>query len=105
MLRLEDIIKESLPVPPLPEGITERIMARARDNLTEKLERPLYWWPIKWVHGLSAPMKVAAVVSVILALFIGVSTDNLYGLEWFEPLPPSSITSVYISMAYEESMK
>ncbi len=116
MLELEAILKESLPVPPLPEGLTQRIMAEARESLSAKPQRSPHWWPVEWIYGLSAPMKAAAVVAVMLALLIGISidgrwmpvghssgqaTDNLYGLEWFEPSPPSSITSVYISMAYE----
>jgi len=122
--RLEEIqgmdvlLDGSLPVPPVPDGLAARIMAEAqRRQLASAPKRrfsPLAWNPVQWVVDLSAPMRLAAGVTVLLALVAGLSLDgrgvaervarvepgrNLSGLEWFNPTPPGSIASIYVAMA------
>ena len=121
---MDELLQGSLPVPPVPEGLAARIMAEARRRQPTRIpERPASlpaWNPLQWIAELSAPMRLAACATVLLALVVGLSLDgghmtkrnvglrqgkDLYGLEWFAPAPPSSIGSVYIAMAdqlYEE---
>ena len=115
---LDGLLRGSLPVPPVPDGFFARIMgeARRRKRATAVSERrfpPFAWNPLRWLAGLSAPMRIAIFVTVILALVTGLSLDggrvsgrdvssasgkNLYGLEWFDPTPPGSLVSVYLAM-------
>jgi anti-sigma factor RsiW len=115
---LEIMLQGSLPVAPLPGGLAARIMAESRRRqptraTTSRFPSPA-WNPLQWAAGLSVPMRLAACASVILAFLIGLSLDgwqvggrevsaetegNLYGIEWFDPVPPGSIGSAYLAMA------
>lgn len=119
---LEIILRDSLPVPPEPDGLAARIMAEARKRQPasgpfKRRFPPPVWNPLQWVAGLSAPMRIAACATALLALTAGLSLNggqisgrnvnietekNLYGLEWFGPAPAGSIGSVYIAMADED---
>ncbi len=128
--RLEEIrgigvrLQGTLPVPPVPDGLAVQIMAEARKRQpTGTPERPLplpAWNPLEWIAELSAPMRIAACVTFLLALVAGLSLDgrgvtgrdvhiepgrNLSGLEWFDSAPPGSIASIYVAMADEEDGK
>ena len=121
--RLEEIRKidllfqGTLPVPPVPDGLAMRIITKARKRQSVRDLKwrlaSLAWNPFKWVAEFSAAMKLAACITVLLALVLGLSLDgrgvtgrnmyiepekNLYGLEWFDPAPPGSISSAYIAM-------
>ena len=123
--RLDGLLNGALLVPPVPDGFASRVMMEARRKRRPEatLQRPLQpivWNPLRWIAELSAPMRIAACVTMLLAFVIGLSMDggrltrggrnsepgkNLYGFEWFEPAPPGSIGSIYIAMttqAYEE---
>jgi len=122
-MRLEEIrnldvlFQDTLPVPPVPDGLATRIMAEARRRQSVVAHETLQWNPLQWIAKLSAPMQVATCVTVLLAVIVGWSLDggwltggqvstgqenDLYGLEWFEPTLPGSIGSVYIAMADED---
>lgn len=114
---MDALLGGSLSVPPVPTGFAARVMAEARSRrlagAAESRFPPLVRIPLNWVAGLSAPMKIAACVTALVAFAAGWSIDggrmigrdasaeqreNLYGLEWFEPTPPGSIGSVYLAM-------
>ncbi len=114
---LQGVLKDSLLVPPLPDGLSARIMAEARRSRSRCVSEsdPLFpaWNPLLWIAELSASMRVTACATVLLALGAGLFLnggqvtgpemsiepgDTLYGLEWFDPAPPGSISSIYIAM-------
>ncbi len=121
---MDELLQGSLPVPPVPEGLSARIVAGARRRGEAGAPRMRFphpaWNPVQWAFELSASMRFAAAVTVLLALATGfmldgggvggsgVSTEpskDLYGLEWFDPAPPGSIGSIYMAVAdqlYEE---
>ena len=109
---------DDLPVPPVPEGFAARIMAEAKTRLPEtkpkRMLPPVIWDPLRWFAEFSAPMRLAACATVLLACVVGLTMDggflvdeqgqvkgsikNQYGLEWFDPTPPGSVGSVYLAM-------
>jgi len=115
---LEGLLHDSLLVPPLPDGFTDKMMREARRKTQQEAirERPLLpmgWNLLRWFAGLSLTMRAAACVTILLAFGVGLSlnndwlikgkinnesTNSIYGLEWFEPTPPGSIGSVYVSL-------
>lgn len=124
--RLEDIrsldgsLNDTLHVPPVSDGFAARVMREARRMerpaaTPARLFPPMGWNPLRWIAEFSAPMRVAACVTMLLACIVGLTMDggiigdkqgqvigsakNLYGLEWFEPTLPGSIGSIYIAMA------
>lgn len=115
---LEVVLKDSLQVPPVPEGLAVRTMAEARRRQSRLASEsgPLFpaWNPLLWIAELSASMRLTVCTTVLLALAAGLFLndgqmtgpdmrtnpgDTLYGLEWFDPAPPGSISSIYIAMA------
>jgi len=116
---LDEQFRQALPVPPVPDGLTSRIMAGVRARQRTKDTRSTMpfpnWNPLQLIFGLSTPMKLATCAAVFIALVLatffggGIMTGrrsvamqpntNLYGLEWFEPAPPGTISSAYIAMA------
>ncbi len=115
---LERVLKSSLQVPPVPVGLAARTMAEARRRqprlASESDSMFPAWNPLLWIAELSASMRFTVCVTVLLALVAGLFLnggqvtgpgmsiepgDNLYGLEWFDPAPPGSISSIYIAMA------
>jgi len=118
MRGMDELFQGTLPVPPVPEGLTERIMAGARERRSAEIPERRFpswtWNPVPWLAELSVPMRLAAGVTVLVALAAGVYLDgrnslegntlaaratNLYGLEWFAPAPPGSIGSIYLALA------
>ncbi len=108
---------DDLPIPPVPEGFAARVMAEAKTRLPEtkpKWVPPVIWDPLRWFVQFSAPMRLAACATVLLACVVGLTMDggllvdeqgqvkgsvkNQYGLEWFDPTPPGSVGSVYLAM-------
>ena len=107
-----------LPVPPVPEGFAGRVMAEAKTRLPETKPRRILpqviWDPLRWFAEFSAPMRLAALATILLACVVGLtmnggvfvdkqgqvqgSVKNQYGLEWFDPTPPGSVGSVYLAM-------
>lgn len=118
LVSLEGLLKDSLQIPPVPERLIARTMAEARRRqLRPAFEgAPLFpaWNPLLWIAELSASMRLSACATVLLALVGGfflnggqVTTgpdmsiepgENLYGLEWFDPAPPGSISAIYLAM-------
>lgn len=109
---IDELFQGTIPVPHVPDGFAAQIMAEARKRQPTGI--PGRRSPLPWIGGLSAPMRLAACATVLLAVVMGWSLDgkwpaqeglnreqgrNLYGLEWFAPVPPGSIGSFYIAMA------
>ena len=113
-------ILDSLSVPPVPQGLTGRIMAEAQRRRLPLLKerRPLStlaWQPIGWFAALPASMRSAVGAVVILASLLGLFLSkeivlsakphaaiaregDLEGLEWFNPTPPGSVGSAYLTV-------
>ncbi len=116
---LEGVLKNSLQVPPVPKGLAARTMAKARKSRSRLASEnnslfPVCWNPLVWIAELSASMRLTVCATVLSALVAGLFLngglqskpdmsiepgDTLYGLEWFDPAPPGSISSIYIAMA------
>jgi len=121
--RLEEILgtaelfEGTLPAPPVPDGLAARIMAEAHRRQPAGIpggHSPSPTWnPFQWVAGLSTSMKIAACATVLLAIGAGLALGganvtrgnvlieqgiDLHGVEWFAPVPPGSISSIYIAM-------
>ncbi len=120
----DELFQGTLAVPPVPNGLAPRIMAEARRRhplaIPGNSATLPAWNPLRWIAGLSAPMRLAACATVLLALAAGLALDgtnlnrgnppivtekDLYGLEWFAPTPPGSIGSIYLTMAEREPEK
>jgi len=114
---IDEVFQGRLPVPPVPDGFAERVIAEARRRqpmrIPERHSPSPVWNPLQWIAGLLAPMRLAACVTVFLALVAGLSLDgrvvtgqnvfieqgkDLYGLEWFAPVAPGSVGAIYIAM-------
>lgn len=111
----------TLDAPPLPSGLTVRILAEARRRTAlgtpERISvSPGFWPPHRWLQELSVPMRVAACAVVLLAFVLGLTMgrevslfgsprgiapieESLDGFEWFSPTPPLSLGSAYLTMA------
>ncbi len=114
---LEALFQSSLPVPPVPDGLAAQVMDAARGRHSARALKRRFPYPawnlLQRVAGLSASMRIAACAAMLLALITGLSLDggwmtgrgmnsepgkNISGLEWFDPAPPGSISSIYIAM-------
>ena len=112
---------DSLEVPLLPHGFAARVVSEARDRGLPVIQppqplAPLGWWPLRWFGELSAPMRLAACGALLLACLLGMfmskefslrenrqtlvaATEELEGLEWFNPTPPASLGAAYLNLA------
>jgi anti-sigma factor RsiW len=119
-IRQVDDILDGMSVPPLPQGFSARVMAKARKRVVLAKEKkslfPLDWMPLRWFADLTVPMRLAACAMVLLACLLGmfmsrdlslsgspqttvVEVENLDGFEWFSPTPPTSLGSAYLTLA------
>jgi len=122
--KIDELFQGALPIPPVPGRLAPRIMAEARKRQPARTHKGrlahLAWTAFRWIAGLSAPMRLTACATVLLALVAGLSLDgrdvtrqnmlveqgtDLYGLEWFSSVPPGSIGAVYIAMTDEDDRK
>jgi anti-sigma factor (TIGR02949 family) len=115
-----DVLKR-LCVPPLAAGFSARVMAEARRMAPPaKAKRsfsPLEWQPVQWFLDLSFSMRLAACAIILLACFSGMFMSKelslpgnpravaaeagyLEGFEWFSPAPPTSLSSAYLTLAF-----
>lgn len=111
---------DSLKVPAVPSEFAARVMARA--SVQEPFARekkcfsPLEWRPLRWILDLSVPVRAAACTALALACFLGILMSreislsescqsrvsgqaSLDGFEWFNPTPPESLGSAYLTLA------
>lgn len=113
-------ILDSLSIPPVPQGFSDRVMAEAKRRAPDLKERksllPVQRQSFRWLFGdLSVPMRLAACGMVLLACLLGMfmskelsisgnqaasvaEAENLDGFEWFSPTPPSSLGSAYLTL-------
>jgi len=111
---------DEMVVHPIPPGFAGRVMAEASRRKLPKRGNarlhPTWWHSFRWFVGLSAPMRMAALVVVLLACLLGVflsketswperrqeyaaGADAMSGLEWFSATPPDSLGSAYLAYA------
>ena len=115
---LEAVLTGTLPVPPVPDGFTAGVLAAAQNRIRpaaapRRILPSIITAGFRWIAEISAPMRIAACVTVLLAVAAGWSlnggrltgggmrdepNENLYGIEWFDPAPPGSIGSSYIAV-------
>jgi len=114
---LSRILQEDV-APPVPEGFSVRVLARAAR--TERApERPFGWlmYPMAEALGkMTIPMRLAACGTVLAASLVGVlmverispagrthavvvAAQELDGLEWFGSAPPVSVAAAYLAAA------
>lgn len=112
--RLAPVI-HALEVPPVPAGLVDHVMALARTRAICP-QMPVTWSPLEWWRMVSAPLRLAACATVLLAFFIGITIGrdvffsgnrqattagvaSLDGFEWFGQTPPASLGSTYLMLA------
>ena len=108
-------VLQTLSVPPVPAYLADRVIALARVNATRSRE-PFMWIPLKWWQTVSAPVRLAACATVLLAFFLGMTMSReislagsrraaasgeagMEGLEWFSQAPPESLERTYMILA------
>jgi anti-sigma factor RsiW len=114
-------IMDALEVPPVPADLAYHVMARASTRAVRSHEGPVVWSPLAWWRMVSAPLRLAACATVLLAFFLGmmlgregvfVSGHNqvaaagavsVEGFEWFSPTPPASLGSTYLILASNDT--
>jgi len=109
-------LMQTLDVPPVPAGLTDKVMARARTRAFRSHEGPVTWSPLDWWRMVSVPLRLAACATVLLAFFFGVALGrsafvsrgnqtnvagaaSMEGFEWFSQTPPASLGSTYLILA------
>ncbi len=122
--KIGELFRGSLPVPPVPDGLAARITAEARKRKSVyRIKRPSAspsWNPFRWIYAFSWPMRIAVCATVFIAMIAGTfidgkwvfeqnlnikAEDNFYGMEWFNPVPPGSIGSIYIAITDQTHRK
>lgn len=117
-LRRVEGILEVISVPPVPDGLASRVMAKAqkRRSFSEGKGNafwPQQWQPLKWFMAISTPMRLAACGLIVLACMLGalmsqevfvsqkVAADiELSEMKWFDPVPPGSVGSAYLMVTF-----
>lgn len=109
-------VMHTLDVPPIPAGLADKVMERARTISVRSHERPVAWSPLKWWRMGSAPLRLAACATILLAFCLGVALGrgafvyeenktpvpgvaSMDGFEWFSQTPPASLGSTYLMLA------
>ena len=109
-------VMHTLEVPPVPAGLADYVMARARTRAVRSHEGPVTWSPLEWWRMVSVPLRLAACATVLLAFFLGVALGrgvlvfgnnqttvagaaSMEGFEWFSQTPPASLGSTYLMLA------
>ena len=121
---LEDLrrlapVMHALEVPPVPTGLADHVMARARTRTVRSHEGPVTWSPLEWWRMVSAPLRLTACATVLLAFFLGLTLGrgaflsgnnqataagaaSMEGFEWFSQTPPASLGSTYLIPASKD---
>jgi len=116
--KVEDLL-DVMRVPPMPSEFAARVMAEARRRVPParkvKFVFPLEWQTLRWFIDQSVPMRVAACTALLVGCLIGMimskevslsesrqtdvaETQSLDGFEWFNPAPPESLGSAYLTL-------
>ncbi len=115
---VEGLLAAASPVPPVPAGLSARIMAEARQRQAAAEARPrVSLASLRAVMAqLSMSMRLAVGATALLALVTGVGVsdpglvlrqgagvgqNDINGLEWFAPVSPASVGAAYLAMAEE----
>jgi anti-sigma factor RsiW len=102
-------------VPPVPPGLADQVMARARARLATP-RRPVTRNSLQWWQSVSTPLRFGACATLLLAFLFGLTIGRgdflsgneqtiadgaagMEGFEWFSQTPPASLGSTYIVIA------
>jgi anti-sigma factor RsiW len=109
---------EVISVPPVPDGLASRVMAKAQKRQSFPGRKrnaiwPLQWRPGQWFMAASMPMRLAACGLIVLACILGISMSQevfvsqkaqagveLSELKWFDPVVPGSVGSAYLTVTF-----
>ena len=117
-LRRLSSLLEGIPSPPVPDGFSERLMARAYQRQAERRRsRILSWRPVLFWRGMPATMRVAAAATLVLAIGLGalmardlssgpkpagitaVEMNDVYALDYLSEAPGGSLADAYLTLA------
>ena len=116
--RLSSLL-ESMPVPPVPDGFSARLMERAHERQAEpRKSRILSWRPVLFWRGMPATMRVAAAAMLVLAIGLGAlmgrdlssgapkppslaaaDPNAVYGFDYLSEAPGGSLADAYLTLA------
>jgi anti-sigma factor RsiW len=120
LARLEATVRllRGQPLPPVPEGFAERVLARAREQTGLTLRPTVLVGPVRWWQSALIPAQVAAVLLLGLAVggFMGRDFGTRgqaaggretaqgrivaeYNLDCLSEAPAGSLTDVYLRLA------
>ena len=109
---------DAISVPPVPDGLATRVMAKAQRRRSFPGRKgnaiwPLQWRPVRWFMAISTPMRLATCALILLACILGISMSQevfvskrgsadieLSGLKWFDPVPPESVGFAYLTVSF-----
>lgn len=122
-LRRLSSLLEGIPSPPVPDGFSERLMARAYQRQAERCRsRILSWRPVLFWRGMPASMRVAAAAVLVIGFAIGAlmgrgtsrtiaaapqetgqvsmaDTLGSYNLDYLSEAPRGSLADAYLTLA------
>jgi len=119
LTQIGDVLRAAVPLPPVPEGFANRVMARAAAEKPPVPLRLVPWLPsFEWWQEMTSPTRAAAaallVTGIGLGAFMGwdtgrlqessvgeIQTDSVvqYKLDFFEEAPAGSLAQVYLALA------
>jgi len=106
-------------LPPVPDGLAERVMALARTRAASPARATSLWSFAAWRQALSIPMRAAAAVMLVLGLALGIlmgrgvwsgpgpttgtansASDPLaaYNVDYLTDTPSGSLAESYLSL-------
>jgi hypothetical protein len=107
------------PVPPVPDGLADRVMALARTRFARPAPADSLWNLAAWRQALSVPVRVAAAIVLVLGLALGIlmgrgvwqspapstaaansASDPLaaYNVDYLTDTPSGSLAESYLSL-------
>jgi anti-sigma factor RsiW len=118
--QLAALLKRDVAIPPVPEGLSHRVMAAAQQRLSARQSPETVPWNIRrWWFSFSFPMRVAGPAALAAGLLMGilmgrqtwqsinVSTAQqsrqadisaIYELDYLTDAPNGSLTETYLSL-------
>ena len=117
-LRRLSFLLEGIPAPRVPDGFSERLMARAYQRQAERRRwRVRSWRPMVFWRGMPAATRVAAAAMLVLAIGLGAlmardlssgprpagivtaEMNDVYALDYLSEAPGGSLADAYLTLA------